>query len=461
MTNAERVHPEPVSPPASLTARLAEAVRSRPFEIAPPDVVTIAKQCVLDWFGVSLAGIAETAASIVRAEVLEQGGYGQATLVGGGELVALPQAALVNGTASHALDYDDVNLQMSGHPTVPVVPAVLAIAEHGHRSGRDLLAAFVAGYEAECLAGSLVLPGHYAVGWHATATLGTLGAAAGCGVLLDLDGERFRHALGIAATQAAGFKSMFGTMCKPFHAGKAASNGLLAARLAARGFVGNPEAIETPQGFAATQTTTFHPERADLWSRDAYAVRDTLFKYHAACYGTHSAIEGLLRLRDQGVRAGEVESIELHVPPAALSMCNIQEPVTALEGKFSLRFTAALALATGNATEDAFTDSRVSEPELIALRDRVRVFGEHEMPGGTEVVVTTSTGKRLVAQVDVDTPDREIGRQQAKLEAKFLSLASPALGRRRAGELLAAVNSLEDCGDIAELLPLAVAGVDA
>lgn len=457
MTTAARSTSGTTGSTVPVTALLVETVRDQPFASLPADVVAIAKQCLLDWLGVTLAGSGEPAASIVREEVLDQGGHPQATLIGTGERVATLQAALVNGTASHALDYDDVHMAMSGHPTVPVVPAILALAEHEHRGGGSFIEAFVAGLETECRAGSVMLPGHYALGWHATATLGTLGAAAACSQILGLDPERSRHALGIAATQAAGFKSMFGTMCKPFHAGRAAASGLLAARLAAKGFISNPEAIETAQGMAATQTTTFNPAVAESWTKEAFAIRDVLFKYHAACYGTHSTIEGALRLREQGLRPGDIDSIELRVPPAALGMCNIPEPRTALEGKFSLRFTAALAIATGDATEQSFTAKTVGDPALVALRDRVHVAADEDMPGGaTEVIVTTASGQSLRAQIDVNTPDRDLARQQRKLEAKFRSLAIPVLGEARAAVLLRGVNDLENCLDIGDMVPLAV-----
>src|SRR5262249_47436116 len=212
-------------------------------------------------------------------------------------------------------------------------PAVLALGEQRRVSGRDLIAAFVAGFETECRAGQIVLPGHYQAGWHATATLGTFGAASASAHLLGLDEERWRMALGIAGTSAGGMKSMFGTMCKPFHAGNAAANGLRAAQLAERGFSSNPDVVETAQGFAATHTTTFYPERVESWSEGRYAIRDVLFKYHAACFGTHATIEGVLRLKErERLTPDAVESITLRVPPGNLTVCNIQEPVTALEG---------------------------------------------------------------------------------------------------------------------------------
>ena len=446
-----------VSAGAEVTRRIAEAGRAIRYEALPDDVIARAKQCVLDWLGVALAGADEPLTRILREEAREQGGHAQATLVGSGERVATQQAALVNGAASHALDYDDVHLVMSGHPSVPVLPAVLALGERDRRSGRDAIAAFVAGFETECRLGAVVMPAHYATGWHATATLGTFGAAAACAHLLGLDGQRWRHALGIAATEAAGLKSMFGTMCKPFHAGRAAANGLLAATLARRGFTSNPDAVETAQGFAATQTTTFRPEALDGWTDDTFAIRDVLFKYHAACFGTHATMEAVLRLREEeGLRAEEVEAVTLRVPAGNLSMCNIQEPRTALEGKFSLRFTAALALGHGDTTERAFTDERVHEPSLVALRDRVHVVGGELGGGSTEVLVRLEDGRELRRTVNVNVPEADLERQWGRLQAKFGSLAAPVIGERRAAELEAMVLDLERLDDIGALLALCV-----
>jgi 2-methylcitrate dehydratase PrpD len=455
MTTIERAAEMGTGISVGVTRRIAELGRGIRFEALPEDVVARAKQCVLDWFGVTLAGAGEPLTRILREEAREQGGHAQATLVGWGEKVATGQAALVNGAASHALDYDDVVTVMSGHPTVPVLPAVLALGERERHGGREAIAAFVAGFETECRAGAVVMPGHYGVGWHATATLGTFGAAAASAWLLGLDEERWRHALGIAGTQAAGMKSMFGTMCKPFHAGKAAANGLLAATLAQRGFTSNPEVIETAQGFAATHTATFQPEALDAWPADRFAIRDVLFKYHAACFGTHATMEGVLRLKEEeGLRADEVEEITLRVPPGNLTMCNIQEPRTALEGKFSLRFTAALALGHGDTTEAAFTDERVREPSLVRLRDRVRVVGE-ESPGfSTEVQVRLTDGRELRRAVNVNVPEGDLERQWGRLRAKFRSLAAPVIGAGRAAELEGMVLELERVEDVGALLAL-------
>jgi 2-methylcitrate dehydratase PrpD len=445
-----------IFPATEFIARVGRGYR---YEELPEDVVVRARQCLLDWIGVTIAGHDEPLVRLLRDEVAEQGGHQQATLIGSGGRVATQQAALVNGAASHALDFDDVQWDMPGHPSVPVLPGLLALAEQRGASGRDVLTAFVAGVETECRVGAALGPGHYARGWHATATMGTLGAAAACAHLLGLEEEPWRHALGIAATQASGSKSMFGTMCKPFHAGHASASGLLAASLAGRGFTSHPEAIETAQGLGATQTDTFEPERLADWGPERYALRDVLFKYHAACYGTHATIEGALRLRAaHDLGAGDVEAVHLRVPPSLLGMCNIQAPQTALEGKFSLRFTAALALGTGETTEAAFTDTAVREPELVALRDRVTVEPDEAMPAGeTLVTVAASDGRRLEARVNMHVPEADLDLQQEKLEAKFRALVTPILGDAKAEEIIGQVRQAEQLESPKRLLELCVA----
>ena len=447
---------ESVNSPQGLTAALVDRCRAIAASKINDDASTVARQCLLDWFGVTLAGSREPLTRILRDEALAEGGNPRATLVGTGECVSLNQAALINGAASHALDYDDVQWAMSGHPTVPVLPALLALGEERNASIGDVLTAFVAGVEMECRLGQAVLPGHYATGFHATGTLGTFGAAAACAHLLGLGRDEWLMAIGIAGAQAAGLKSMFGTMCKPFHAGKAAANGLLAAQLAARGFTSNPSAIEAPQGFAATQTPTFHPERA-LSEDPGLAVRSVLFKYHAACYGTHETIEGVLRLKhDNAVQPGQVTQIRLSVPAGNLAMCNIEAPVTALEGKFSLRFTAALALARDDTSEAAFTDPSVGEHDLVELRNRVVVEGTAPPNSGTEVTLVLTDGRELRQRVNLNIPEADLDRQWDRLRHKFLSLAVPVVGSAQASELLSRIEKLDPATPVRELVRVSV-----
>ncbi|MDE2006373.1 MAG: MmgE/PrpD family protein, partial [Rhodospirillales bacterium] len=285
---------------AGLTRTLAARAAATRWEDLAPHVRQAAAQAVLDMVGCALAGAREPLADALFAELAEAGGAAQAGLIGRAERLPIASAALLNGAAAHALDFDDVNMAMPGHPTVAILPAAMALAEHRGASGAALLTALVAGTELACRVGRAVAPGHYdGIGFHATGTLGALGAAAACAHLLGLDAERTAIAIGIAATQAAGLKSQFGTDCKPLHAGAAARNGLLAAKLAARGFTSRPDAIECAQGFAATHSPDFHPERALEEPADGAWIVANLYKYHAACYLTHAPIEAARALRER------------------------------------------------------------------------------------------------------------------------------------------------------------------
>ena len=317
------------------------------------DGVTCPSRCA-SWRGNACSTIsaarwrapADPLVGMLLDEMAEAGGTAQASVIG--HRVRLPAlaAALVNGAAGHALDYDDVNLAMPGHPSVAILPGLLALAELKGSSGREVITAFVAGYETACRIGMALQPGHYALGFHSTATIGSFGAAAACARLLGLDAEATAVALGIAGTQAAGLKSQFGTMCKPFHAGRASQNGLLAARLAARGFSSRPDLLECVQGFAATHGPDFSPEAALATPENGFHLFANLFKYHAACYMTHAPIECARRVRrDHAPSPDAIAAITLRLDAGCDRICNIPAPVDGLQSKFSLRQTVAMALA--------------------------------------------------------------------------------------------------------------------
>jgi len=315
--------------------------------------------------------------------MLEHGGTPSATIIGHVERLPVLSAALVNGAASHALDFDDVNMAMTGHPSVVLLSALLPLAEERGSAAHDVLTAFVAGYELQCRLGLLLAPGHYNVlGFHATGTLGSFGAAAACAHLLGLNAEQFAAALGIAGTQAAGLKSMFGTMCKPLHAGKAAQNGLLAARLARRGFTSRDDVVECAQGFARTHSGDFNPGAALAEPSGGFHLRNNLFKYHAACYMTHAPIEAPRKLREQHeLKPEQIARIRLSLDETCDRVCNIAAPRTGLEAKFSLRLTTAMALAgvdTGGL--GSYSEETAANPTLIALRDMVEFDFQSDRP---------------------------------------------------------------------------------
>ena len=438
------------------TQALVAHARAIDFRTLRPDVVVVAKTCVLDWLGCALAGSREPLTDIL---VTEAANHGPASLVGRDQRTTTHWAALVNGGAGHALDFDDTHLLMSGHPTVPVLPGLLALAESTNANGRAFLAAFVAGVETECRLGALIGLGHYALGFHSTATLGTFGAAAACAHLLGLHEAQWLHAFGIAGIEAAGLKSVFGTMSKPFQAGKASANGLLAATLASRGFTSATNILESEQGFAVTHGGGGEIDRNALDRyADRFLIRETVFKYHASCYLTHSAMEAALVLRERMKFAADAaEAIRVIVPPGSLAVCNIHEPQTGLEGKFSLRATVAMALCGDDTADPAsFTDERMRDPALVSVRDRVEVVPSDEVAGSQARVEIQRGGSwRNGETVDVGRPAEDVDKQWSRVTEKFIRLAAPVLGEDTAWQLHSRVDALPDLTDVAEIASLA------
>jgi 2-methylcitrate dehydratase PrpD len=446
---------------AGLTRALSEQARTLTFADLPANVRTLARQCVLDYIACTLAGAKDELADILLAEATEQGGKPVATVIGHTDRLPVLSAALVNGAASHALDYDDVNLAMTGHPSVVLLSALLALAEERGSSGADVITAFVAGYELQCRLGLALAPGHYNVlGFHATGTLGSFGAAAACAHLLGLDADRFAIALGIAGTQAAGLKSMFGTMCKPLHAGKAAYHGLLAARLAQRGFAARADIVECAQGFARTHSPDFHPERALATPPRGFHILNNLFKYHAACYMTHAPIEAARALRQQhGLQPDQIARIRLSLDETCDRICNISAPRTGLEAKFSLRLTTAMALAgvdTGGLGN--YSEATAADPTLIALRDKVEFdFAANRPNTLAELELELTDGKRVATSYDAGVPASDIAEQGRRLEAKFASLAEPIIGRSRTRDLIGQIGRVDTLSDLRGVMAMCAA----
>lgn len=444
------------------TAAIVDRVRGYRTDSMPCEVILVAKECLLDWLGVALAGSREPISRILLEEVLENGGGAQATVIGTGPKVTAQQACLVNGAAGHALDYDDVLEMMLGHPSAPVLPTVLAVGERQHVSGSQVLAAVVAGVETEAALGRMVEPGHHEAGWHTTGTLGTFGATAAACHLLDLDRDAWLRAFGIAATQAAGLKSVFGTMGKPFQVGRAAANGVLSANLAYRGMACTMDVIEVARGFADVATSTFVADALDSVGEGDLAISHVLFKRHASCYLTHSAIEGLLRLRaSPGLGLDDITEVRLRVLPVHLGTCAIEHARTPLEAKFSLAFTSAIALVVGRVGEGEFTEEVINDPRVVSLARRVRLDVSERLDMNqmtTPVEVALHSGEVLRSAVDVGEPTgiSSLPEQWSQLEDKFAQLATPVLGETQAGEVVAMVAAFEHLGDVCDMARLLV-----
>jgi 2-methylcitrate dehydratase PrpD len=438
-----------------VTAEIARRAAHLAWRDLPDDLIERTKQCLLDWFAVTVAGAQEELTDILVGEALEDGATGKASLVGRSEKTSPATAALINGAASHALDYDDVNFAMGGHPTVTVVPALLALGEQMKASGRLFIESFVAGYETSGRVGRLVAPSHYQKGFHVTGTVGSFAAAAAAGRMLGLNEKQLSIAFGIAATQAAGLKSNFGTMCKPLHAGTASEHGLRAARLAAKGFTARGDSLECDQGFASSQSDHFEAGAALGEPPAGWHLRNNLFKYHAACYLTHAPIECAKEIRlKSNFPPARVRKILLRIDAGADKVCNIPNPTTGLEAKFSLRQTVAMAL-TGVDTANlaSYTDAVTQEPCIKTLRDKMAIeFKPNWVHSLAEMAIQLEDGTTLEAKHDSGIPWADIGKQRRALEAKFDSLVTPVLGTngtKRLRDTIDRIDSLDDVGVLA------------
>ena len=386
---------------------------------------------MLDWIAVGYAGREEPVVRVMREMVLAEGGSAQATLFGGGRAPARG-AALVNGAASHALDYDDTHFAHIGHPSVAVIPAALALAERdgGTALGR-VLGAALAGCEASIRFGLLFGRDHYQRGFHQTATAGAFGATVASMSLLAGPGRGMDHALGLCATRASGVKAQFGTMGKPYNAGIAASNGVECALMAAHGFEANPGAITGPLGFLAT-----HHCDGGVEQPDGFLMTDVSHKFHACCHGLHASLEALGSLGLPGSVDG-VSRIVVETHPRWIGVCDKPAPRTGLEAKFSYAAVLAFALLEHDTGDLAtYEDALVQSAPVQDLMARVEVVARNDL-SETQARVSVWQGQaRRQAHYDLSAP-QTLDAREARVRAKAATL----LGRARAA---AVWQSLQD-----------------
>jgi 2-methylcitrate dehydratase PrpD len=455
-----------------LGARLAGFVSSaRPPERARRR----AAAAVLDTVGVTLAGAAESAARIVQKIVSIEGGHvspkprakrafgeGGCSVLGAGMRASASGAALANGTAAHALDYDDMCFVSLAHPSAPLVSAMLAAAERAGSTGLALLDAYVVGFEVEARLGRLMNPRHYRRGWHCTSTLGTIGAAAAVSRLLALDAVRTQHALAIAASSAVGLKENFGTMTKPLHAGMAARNGLEAALFAQGGLTASAMAFEGPQGFLAamdSERTDVDSEIADLGRRWEIVDTGITVKLYPSCAATHPPLDALLDLRrSEGFSGDDVAHVDIDVDAVTPTVLIYDRPATGLEAKFSLPYCAAAAVIDGRVGIDSFDDARLGDPALRDAMNRITMRADPQLEGQgppltqARVTVTLRDGRAFSRSANGARGYPENPASDAELDDKFMACARRTLPEASARDALQQLRAIEQLSGVRSLL---------
>lgn len=406
----------------------------------------------LNWVGCAVGGSRHEAAEAALAAVRMLQPAPQATILGREDRVDMASAALVNGITSHTFDFDDTHLKTVIHPAGPVASALLALAEVTGASGRKLLDALILGVDVECRIGNMMYPDHYDRGWHITGSTGVLGAAAACARLLGLDEQHTEWALGIAASQPIGMREQFGTMTKPFHPGAAARAGLTSALLAANGFTASPRAIEAPRGYAQVVSTKCDWNEITGELGERFEISFNTYKPFACGIVIHPTIDAATQLRHQGVKAADVERVELRVHPLVLELTGKKEPQDGLQGKFSVYHGFALGLVFGRAGESEYSDEIVRRPDMVELRRKVQATADpaiEETAADVTVMLKGGAKKHVFVEHAIGSLARPMS--DADLEAKFHGLTDPVIGPSRSQALSVACWNLARAQDVRAL----------
>ena len=449
------------------TSAIAEFIAKSRWEDCPAEAVDAARRAILDCLGVMLAGSVEAAARIVTDVARSEGGVPLATVVGTPLRTGAVWAALANGTAAHALDFDDTNFAMMGHPTAPVLSAALAAGELALVDGRALVHAFLLGFEVETTLAEVLNPPHYEKGFHATGTLGAMGAATAVARLLGLDAMQTRAALALAASQASGLKENFGTMTKPFHAGHAGRTGVLSALLAREGFTASAQALEGPQGYFAVLGAGKRDERALDTLGAPWKILKTgvAVKPYPSCACTHSIIDSTLELRrTHAITPEQVAEVTVGVGASVPLILIHSNPRSGLEAKFSGEFSAAAALCEGRVGIATFHDDKTEDPAIKAVMKRVRVVVDPEIPGEGDQHVWTRVTLRLRDGREVGIAPRAVPGHPGsplsldQLREKFRDCARIVLPEDRVESVRQMVEGLDGCPDLRSLTAILAGG---
>jgi len=445
-------------PRDGITANLASFIAGTRYEDIPEPIRHEAKRALLNFFAVALAGCRTAPLEMALASLREFSGGRQATVIGRSERIDALTAALLNAAGANVFDYCDTHLPTVVHPTAPVAPALLALAELRRVAGRDLLLAFVLGCEIECRVGLAVSPGHYPRGWHITSTCGVFGSAAGAAKLLGLDERQIVWALGNASTQSAGLCECLGWPAKSLSVGNAARNGLWSALLAEKGFEGPAEPIAGKQGFLAAMG---EPPR---WSAladglgETWELRENSIKPYPCGFVIHPLLDCALDWRGEH-RREEIARVAIRGNPLLLQRADRRDIQTGREAQVSLQHAVAAALVQGKAGLDQFTDACVNDPAIIEMRRCIEVAGDAAIPTiAAEMEIRTIAGKRysLATKAARGSPSNPM--KDGEIEAKLRGEAERWRSGYDAQPLIEAVWSLEQSDDASNLTAMTVPG---
>jgi len=440
------------------TKILASYIVDNRYESLPADVVAEARRAILNYVGCALGGCAEPAVDIAIRALRPFFGPPVAGVIGRTEAMDPLHAALMNGISSHVHDYDDTTPGNYSHPTSPLASALFAYAAANRVGGRDFMHAFILGFEAESRVANAVYPAHYDAGWHMTGTAGVFGAAAAIGRLRGLSVQQMTWALGLAATQAAGLREMFGSMAKAFHPGRSAQNGYAAALLAEQQFTAGERGIEGPRGFAPVTARQYDLAKITTGLGVDFDLRVNTYKPFPCGIVNHPTIDGCIQLHHEHRLAdGAVDVVRLSVAPLVLDLCNQQNITRGLQGKFSVYHGAAVGLVRGKAGLREYSDEAVNDAEVKRVRERVTAIGD---PGLTEdqarIEVRLADGRTVSTFIRESLGNLKRPMTNEQLEAKFRDQAGVRLSSSSIDRLIDQCWSIDRLDDVGEIVRLSV-----
>ena len=447
----------------TLTKTLCRHLAAAQFADLSSEALRQARRGVLDWIGCALAAAKHPTVARMIAVLQENGGRPQATVLGNNLKLGRLDAPLANGQMGHVLDFDDTH--MGGvvlHASSPILAALFSLAERdGVQSvaprpvaGTDLTLAYVIGFEAGVRCG-LAAPGHHKGGWHLTGTLGSFAAAAACGKLIGLDAQQLTYAMGIAGTQAAGMQQNRGTMCKSFHAGKAAQNGVLAALLAERGFDSTQEIIEGRRGFCRIYSDVAAPERLTDGLGEGWLIETNGHKPYACGVVLHPLIDAVIALRNRDrIEPATVSEIALRVHPLVPSITDVIEPTSGLQSKFSAVHSAAVALIDAAAGIAQYSDAKAFDPTVAAMRRRITIVADPMLGSDEAHAMIIAGGERHEIHIAHASGTAANPMSDGALTAKFMANVTPVIGQARAEQAPDLVWELERMDDVRVLIEL-------
>jgi len=444
-----------------ITQEIASYVARTRYRDIPSDVIQLARGFILDGLGVALAGSTDECARIVQRHVRQMGGSAECSILGTSVSAPAAKAALANGVAGHAMDYDDTQLSTSKeavyglltHPTTPVLAAVLAVGQKQKITGAEFLLAYVLGVEVECRIADAINPRHYQSGFHSTATMGGLGAAMAAGKILGAKEPRLLMTLGIAASMASGLRENFGTMTKPLHAGRAAENGVTAALLARDGFTAAPNILEARRGFFNAMAGGFDESKISGRLGFPYFMKEPgiSIKPYPSGSLSHPAQDLILDLlRKHDLKPDDIEHIDVGTNSNVPNALIYPMPKTALEGKFSIPFCMAIAVIERKAGIAQFQDRKVRDKKVIELMKQVTLYVDEELERlgydqvRSRVRVKLKDGRVLEDRYDVARGYPTKAMSWAELTEKFRDCAGLVLARKNIDETIKLVEKFEE-----------------